>query len=187
MNEIELIKQIQSGDISALEKIFEKYKDEMLKYCIFVTGNINGSEDIVQESFIECFKSARNLKDPAMFKSWFYKIVTRTAWRYISKEKKITPIENIYEKADEKSRDNSINLFIRQEEAAILDGEIQKLDLKQRTVIILYYFNDLSIKEIANIMGCFEGTVKSRLHAARKKLKDSLQYNEGFSLEDKTI
>ena len=119
----------------------------------FLTGNINGSEDIVQESFIECFKSAKNLKDPNTFKPWFYKIVTRTAWRYISKEKKVTPIENIYEKADESSRDKS------------------------------YYFNDLSIKEIAKVMGCFEGTVKSRLYAARKNLKNSLQYNENFLKE----
>ncbi|MDK2828033.1 MAG: hypothetical protein PWP67_833 [Clostridium butyricum] len=51
---------------------------------------------------------------------------------------------------------------------------IDELDIKQKMVIILYYFNELTIKEIAQIMECFEGTVKSRLYTARKKLKKSL-------------
>ena len=56
----------------------------------------------------------------------------------------------------------------------MLRAEIDNLELKQKTVIVLYYFNGFTIKEIAKIMGCFEGTVKSRLHSARKNLKVAL-------------
>ena len=56
----------------------------------------------------------------------------------------------------------------------MLHEAIEKLDIKQKTVIVLYYFNELTVKEIANIMGCFEGTVKSRLYSARRKLKNNL-------------
>lgn len=180
MSEAELIKKIQAGNISALKEIFEIYKDDLLRYCCFITGSRFASEDIVQESFIECFKSIKNLKNPEMFKSWFYRIATRTAWKYCADEKKVIPIKDIYEKADAESIDKSINLFIREEEAKVLHGEIEKLDLKQKSVIILYYFNGFSIKEIAEIMGCFEGTVKSRLHNARKNLKESLIENAGI-------
>lgn len=178
MSEIELVKKIQSGDMNAFGEIFEIYKNEALKYSYLITGNKFASEDVVQEAFIKCYLSAGGLKNVEQFKAWFFKILTRIAWKHVGKEKKALPIENIFEKADDEGIDKSINMYIRNQEEEALHAEIEHLDLKQKTAIILYYFNGLSVKEIAKIMGCFEGTVKSRLHSARKKLKESLLSNE---------
>ncbi len=174
MSEIELVKKIQSGDMNALGEMFEIYKNESLKYAYLITGSKHTSEDIVQEAFISCYNNIKSLKNPEVFKSWFFKMLTRIAWRYAQKDKKSLLVENIFEKADEKSTDISIEQYIRKEENNNLYAEIENLDLKQKTVIVLYYFNGLTVKEIAKIMGCFEGTVKSRLHSARKKLKSNL-------------
>lgn len=174
MDERELIIKIQSGDMNAFSQLFEKYKDEAFKYSYLITGNEHISEDIVQEAFINCYNKITSLKKQEQFKSWFFKMLTRIAWRYLKKEKKSIPIDNIFEKADDEKNDESINQYIRKEQADILHEEIGKLDIKQKTVIILYYFNDLTVKEIAKIMGCFEGTVKSRLYSARKKLKNNI-------------
>jgi RNA polymerase sigma-70 factor (ECF subfamily) len=182
VSEIELVKKIQSGDMTALGEIFEMYKNRSLKCAYLITGNKFMSEDIVQEAFIKCYLYANSLKKLEQFKPWFFKILTRIAWKHIGKEKKAVPIENIFEKADDKSIDESINRYIRSNEDEALHAEISHLDLKQKTTIILYYFNGLSIKEIAKVMGCFEGTVKSRLHNARKKLKESLLDNEQNSI-----
>lgn len=178
MNEAELIKKIQSGDRNAFNKIFEMYKDQAFNYSYLITNNKFTSEDIVQEAFIKCYLSAKGLKNVDMFKPWFFKILTRIAWKYADKDKKALPIDNIFEKADSESIDKSINAYIRNQEAETLHAEIENLDLKQKTVIVLFYFNGLTIKEIAKIMGCFEGTVKSRLNSARKNLKVSLLNNE---------
>jgi len=178
VNEIELVKEIQSGDMNALGEIFEKYKNQALKYSYFITENKFSSEDIVQEAFIKCYLSAKSLKNPEQFKSWFFKILTRIAWKHAGKEKKILPVENIFEKADDENIDKSINMYLVNQEEEALHAEIQRLDLKNKTVIILYYFNSLSINEISKVMGCFEGTVKSRLYSARKKLKKSLLNSE---------
>lgn len=183
MNEIELVKKIQSGDMNALGEIFETYKNQALKYSYLITGNKFTSEDIVQEAFIKCYLNVRSLKNLEQFKTWFFKILTRIAWKHIGKERKSMPIENIFEKADDESIDKSINIYIRSQEEQALHAEIEQLDLKQKTVIILYYFNGLPIKEIAKVMGCFEGTVKSRLYSARRKLKESLLENEEFNVE----
>lgn len=180
MNEAELIKKIQSGDMNAFTEIFEKYKNQAIKYSYLITGNKFTSEDIVQEAFLKCYLSAKTLKNVEQFKPWFFKILTRIAWKYAEKDKKSLPLENIFEKADKESIDRSINAYIRTQEAEILHAEIESLELKQKTVIVLFYFNGLSINEIANIMGCFEGTVKSRLHNARKKLKASLLNDEDY-------
>ncbi|NRY59306.1 RNA polymerase sigma factor [Clostridium beijerinckii] len=174
MSEEELVIKIQSGDMNALGELFEIYKNESFKYSYLITGSKYTSEDIVQEAFISCYNNIRSLKNPKFFKSWFFKMLTRIAWRYAKKDKKSLPVDNIFEKVDEKNIDTSIEQYLRKEKNNNLYAEIEKLDLKQKTVIFLYYFNGLTVSEIAKVMGCFEGTVKSRLHSGRKKLKSSL-------------
>ena len=100
--------------------------------------------------------------------------------QYSNKEKKAVPVDDIFEKADSNKLDEYVNEYIRKEQSDMLHSEIEKLDVKQKTVIILYYFNELTIKEIAHVMGCFEGTVKSRLHSARRKLKKNLMRSDEY-------
>lgn len=181
MSEKEIIVKIQSGDMNALGELFEMYKNESFKYSYLITGDKYTSEDIVQETFITCYFHIKSLKNVEQFRSWFFKILTRIAWRYAKKQNKSVPVDNIFEKLQNKNIDESIEKYIINQQSQMLRTEIENLELKQRTVIILYYFNGLSVKEIANIIGCFEGTVKSRLYSARKKLKCSLLVNsEGY-------
>lgn len=172
MSEEELVEKIQSGDMNAFEKIFEIYKNQAFRYSYLITGNMHTSEDIVQEAFIKCYTCIHDLKKSDQFKSWFFKILTRIAWKYSNKDKKACPVDNIFEKAETETVNKSVDTYIKKQEYEILHAEIEKLDLKQKTVIILFYFNGLNVKEIAKVMGCFEGTVKSRLHSARKDITE---------------
>lgn len=174
MSEKELVLKIQSGDMNALGELFQTYKNESFKYSYLITGDKYTSEDIVQEAFITCYSHIKSLKSIEQFRSWFFKILTRIAWRYAKKQKKVLPVDNIFEKLQNKNIDESIEKYIINQQAQELRAEIEKLELKQKTVMILYYFNGLTVKEISKIIGCFEGTVKSRLYSARKKLKCSL-------------
>lgn len=174
MNETEIVKKIQAGDMNAFEEIFEIYKNQAIRYAYLITNNKFTSEDIVQETFVKCYLKIKDLKNVEQFKSWLFKILTRTAWDYMKKDKAVLPVEDIFEKAKNENIDKSLHSYIRNEESKMLRAEIDNLELKQKTVIVLYYFNGFTIKEIAKIMGCFEGTVKSRLHSARKNLKVAL-------------
>jgi RNA polymerase sigma-70 factor (ECF subfamily) len=69
---------------------------------------------------------------------------------------------------------SALEELVEAETKSLIKQEIEKLDIKHRTVVVLYYYNELSIAEIAKIVGCFEGTVKSRLANARKRLKVQL-------------
>lgn len=174
MSENELIKEVQSGNIEAFEQLFDIYKNKVLRTAALITRNKSLSEDILQEVFIQCWFEIKKLKNIEAFKSWLWKIVVRISWKFSKKENKLIPVDNIFENLDnccDVSLDSDIN--------RILYNEINNLNVKQRTVIILFYFNDLKINEIAKITGCFEGTVKSRLYKARKNLKKSLEiYNK---------
>ena len=129
--------------MNAFEEIFETYKNEALRYSYLITNNKFMSEDIVQEAFIKCYKSIHSLKNTEQFKVWFFKILTRTAWKYADKEKNTVSVEDIFETADDKSINHSINTYVKNEEFNILWEEIEKLELKQKTVIILYYFKNV--------------------------------------------
>lgn len=180
--EQEIIKKVQGGNIDALGELFEKYKNISLRTVYLITGNQYTSEDIVQEAFIKCFYSIKSLKNIECFRSWFYKLLIRMAWDFSKKEKRTVPTENIFETIPTNTTELS-----QKEENLLIHSQINQLELKQKTTIILFYFNDLSVREIATIMGCFEGTVKSRLYSARKileiKLKELKQEKECDSHE----
>lgn len=183
MEEIEIIRKVQEGNIRAFELLFERYKHSAMRTAYLMTGDKYTSEDIVQEAFTKCYLSIKSLKNPEYFKTWFFKLLTRIAWRYMKKEKSLIPIEEInevIEKSQDLTEPNQIEQNIIKSEVY---REILKLDYKLQTTIILYYYNMLSVKEIAKIMGCLEGTVKSRLHTARKKLKVSLTEESSIKKE----
>ena len=170
-----LVRRMQEGDTEAFDRIFELYQSRLLRTAYLITGNHADSEDIVQETFVKCFCSCKSLKSPEGFATWLYQIMTRTAWRYGSKRRREEPVEQLYAKEEPATGDLPLENVLRREQQEELYSRIRKLNQKQRTVIILYYFSQMSTREISQVMGCMEGTVKSRLHTARKNLGDGLR------------
>lgn len=170
-----LVRRMQEGDAEAFGQIFELYQGRLLRTAYLITGNHADSEDIVQETFVKCYCNCRNLKNPDGFSTWIYQILTRTAWRYGKKNRREEPVEQVFETGGAKTGDLPLESVLREELKEELYGRIRKLNQKQRTVVILYYFNQMSTKEISRVVGCMEGTVKSRLHSARKILGDGLR------------
>jgi RNA polymerase sigma-70 factor (ECF subfamily) len=138
-----------------------------------ISGSRGIAEDIVQEAFIQAFSRIKDLHDPARFELWFYRILMRTGWCMAKKQAQAVPVDD--ERMD-------ILIAAADPHSALDDCEtgltvkkaLERLSLPLKTVIVLHYFNDLSIKEIASVLGCFQGTVKSRLHHAKQKLFDEL-------------
>jgi RNA polymerase sigma-70 factor (ECF subfamily) len=177
----DLVLMIQQGNPDAFDQIFEKYKNEAVRTAYLITGRKSICEDIAQETFIKCYKHINDLKNPKGFRAWFFRILTRTAWKYGRLASHEIPTEDMTEKAEESSSDLADEKYLASEENRLLYSEINRLEPKQKTVIVLYYFNGLSTREIAKVSGCLEGTVKSRLFSARKKLKSGMEsfYNSG--------
>ena len=174
MQEKELVINVQKGDMQAFERLFELYKHKALRTVYSMTRDKDVSEDIVQEVFVVCYTSIGNLQSPEYFKTWFYRILTRTTWRYMEKQRKLVPVKEIFIKSEDSYEDSSLEKLEQKESSKIIYKEIGKLKPKLQTTLILYYYNEFSVKEIARIMECLEGTVKSRLYTARHKLKVNL-------------
>jgi len=171
----ELVLMVQKGDENAFDMLFERYKNEAVRTAFLITGNQSICEDIAQEAFIKCYGSIGGLDNPKAFRAWFYRILTRIAWKYGKAAGRETADEDIIEKADAACTDISFERHMRSEINRLLYSEISRLEPRKKAVIVLYYFDGLSTKEIASALNCFEGTVKSRLHSAREELKKALK------------
>lgn len=181
MKETELVRRLKAGDREAFDGLYGLYKDQAFRTAWFLAGNRADAEDIVQDAFVKAYVNIGQLKDEEGFRSWFYRILTRTAWRQSEGRRKEFPDGEILAHADAagEQEDCAPEQIVRKEEAKRVRAVLNSLDEKHRTVLILYYYNEFSTKAIARIMGCMEGTVKSRLFTARKKMKAELERKYG--------
>ena len=183
MTDHELVLRLEKGDDTAFDELYSKYKEQAVRTAFLITRNRELSFDITQEAFIRCYVSISKLKNPDMFRSWFFKILIRTAWEMSKKDSAAIPVEEIFEKCEKNGTVLNDGYDFR-----LLYEAVNALSKKQRTVIVLHYFNDLPVKEIAKITGSFESTVKSQLFLARKKLKSYMEKSErkGGLIADET-
>lgn len=185
MTDIELIKRCQQNDWNAMNLLYEQHSKKALFTARMITGRINLAEDIMQEAFIQCFKSISNLKNPEFFETWFYRIIYRVACLMAKKEKnrdsfECEEIKNIGNKIDS-GMDTHEKFETNEIFKAILKA-VNNMKPEVRMTVVLFYFQNYSIKEIAKVLQCFESTVKSRLFKARKYIRRELE-KQGFESE----
>lgn len=187
------VSRMLAGDERAFDEIYHSYSKKLYRMAYFITGNHSDSEDILQETFVKCYLHRKELKNSDRFEPWIYQILVRTAWKLEKKKRRAGEIsyEGILEQEEDSgsrisrqiredsSALNPLDAFLQKETFSELGEMVKQLDIKYRTVVLLYYYNDLGTKEIARVMGIFEGTVKSRLSKARSLLHQQLEKREG--------
>lgn len=169
------VARIQQGDESAFDLLFAAYQKQALRTAVLITGDPFLAEDATQEAFVNALLHIRELQEAARFRPWFFRILTRCAWKAMERRLPMAAVDwdQALERAGEPVRDT----YPSENEAAYaaLYRALDGLGKKQRTTIVLYYFNDFSVREIAEATGTLEATVKTRLFAARRRLKRALE------------
>lgn len=167
----------KNGDPEGFRKIYEYYNKKVYCSVKMFLKNDKYSEDIAQEIFIIVFANIRQLKSLETFESWLYKIIFNTCIKFLLKNKK-EELTN-YDDNEMYQIDNNDfalpeNELLKKELNSKIMRAIYELEDYYRLSIILYYYYDISIKEISKIMKCKEGTVKSRLYNGKRILKKKL-------------
>lgn len=175
--ETALVISMIHGDMDAFDRLMKIYQPKALRVAYLISGSYADSEDIVQETFVACYLNRQEIKNPKAFKSWFYKTLSRNAWRVCRRQNRETPTEEVYKDGSAAPGEVLKELIMREEETLIYEA-IRSLPVKHRTILVLYYYNEMSIKEIAKACGCLDGTVKSRLYHGKQKLKEILKQQE---------
>ena len=166
-----LVRRLQAGEESAFDELFALYQKQAVRTAALITGDRTLAEDAAQEAFVLCLLHIRELREPSRFRPWFFRTLTRCAWKGMGEKLPAVDWSEALEQVGAADSYPSEKEETYEKLYRALDG----LGRKQRTTVILYYFNDLSIKEIAEATGALEGTVKTRLFAARRRLKQALE------------
>lgn len=153
----------QKGDKKAFLHLIEGDKEKLYKMAYLYVKNENDVLDIVQETITKAYSSIKTVKEERYFSTWLTKILINTALEFLRKQSLIIEMK---EGLMEKQLPN-----MKLEEKLDLLNAIEQLEDKFKTVIILRYYRDLPVQEIAVFLNCPEGTVKSNLHRAIQKLK----------------
>lgn len=153
---------------TAWENLFKRYYNEALLYVYSFCHNRTLAEDIVQEACVRAIRSIDEEKDG--FKFWLLKVCRNCYFDTLRKNKKLEAIEN-----DMPSSDSLVDDVIQKEEYRALYKAISLLKDSYQEVVRLYYFDSMSVKEIASIIGESADNVKIQLYRARFKLKELLE------------
>ncbi len=169
----------QTSSDLLFEKIVNQYGESLMRLAYTYVKNYQVAEDIVQDVFLKTFEKQSDFREESSYKTYLYRVTINRSydhfrnWSYknLFFTDKITKVIR-----QEKSTEL---LVITENENYLLGEKILSLPLKYREVIILHYYNDYGIAEIAFILGIPPNTIKTRLRRAREKLKGILERTEG--------
>ena len=176
----DLIQCLVEGDLSALGILYDKYRLQVYHTALAITRDRQAAEDILQECFLKVNAYARRIDRSLPLEPWLYRVTVNLAYTWVSRRSRwLTSLEDVIDRLVAPARTNSEHYAELSELQAEIQRSIDSLPDSQRMTVVLYYLNNLSLKEISFILDCPVGTVKSRLHYGREHLKKCLEAYRG--------
>ena len=178
---ISLVTRAQSGDSQALDALFTEFYNDVYYFALKTVKDSDTACDITQETFLEIIRTIGNLKEPAAFVTWMKQITYHQCTRYFNKKKDELVEDDedgntIFDSLADESEGSIPSAVLEKEEfRQTILAMIDKLTEEQRSAVRMYYFDELTVGQIAQIQGVSEGTVKSRLNYARKAVRKSVE------------
>ncbi|WP_299051034.1 sigma-70 family RNA polymerase sigma factor [uncultured Polaribacter sp.] len=166
------IDKVIDGDTNAFSYLVDNYKNMVYSLAYKMTKNKEEAEEISQDTFIKAYKNLSNFKGDSKFSTWLYKIAYHATLDAVKKNKRNASTFEINEITYNqiKSVENILEGIERKERAKILNECLLKLPEEERSIIWMFYYEELSLKEIIEISGLSEANIKVKLHRARKRL-----------------
>jgi len=165
--EEKVIKAIK-GDDNAFYELISERRGQLYRTAYTYAKNKEDALDIVSETVYKAYLSIKKLKEPRFFNTWLTRILINCSLDYIKKNKKVVDFQ-MCTVFDEKVKDEN------KEEVIDLHNALDKLNENCKTIVILKYFQDLTITEVAEVLQCPIGTIKTNLHKALSQLRISLK------------
>ncbi len=182
------VERIQKGQSADYTKIYELSKKYIYKIIWDILRDYHAVEDMMQETYLQIFNKLPTLQDPRSFNTWAGRIATNYSLRYLQKYKNprellASPTEDggdtgefIFDKAEDDHEYFIPETVLENKEHRRMIGEVlEGLPTAQRLCVQYYYYEEMSVKDIAKAMGTSEGTIKSRLNYARNSIKEAVK------------
>jgi RNA polymerase sigma-70 factor (ECF subfamily) len=180
----ELVMRAKAGDYDAFEELVRRYQRRVYTLAYNMTGNKEDAEDMVQEVFVRAYRSLDGFKGDSSFFTWLYRIAVNRTINFLKKrgrksgELSLNDMDQSVERdpifVEMRARESPFRDVVLTELQKKLNAALQTLSEKHRSVVIMHDIMGMPHEEIARIMKCSVGTMRSRLFYARKRLQQEL-------------
>lgn len=179
-----LVDRAKQGERQAFDQLVSKYQRRLLRLLVRIVHDPAEAEDVVQETFIKAYRGLRHFRGDAAFYTWLYRIGVNTAKNHLARLARRAPTATgtDAEQADAQERSELLHdistpesMLASKQIAETVNAAIDALPLELRTAIVLREIEGLSYEEIADVMACPIGTVRSRIFRAREVVAERLR------------
>jgi RNA polymerase sigma-70 factor (ECF subfamily) len=160
----------QLGEREAFDTLIARWHEPLWRYASRVAGDASATDDVVQEVWLQVLRGIGKLRDRAKLRSWVFGIARRVLMDRL-RARYAVPEHVALEAEDLASAEDSTDL---REALGMMQAELAQLPLVEREVLVLFYLEELTLAELADVLEIPTGTVKSRLFRARRQLRDQL-------------
>jgi len=172
LHESVLVLRCQSGDEAALEELVARHYGPLLYFIRRMVGDSGGAEDVLQDTWLSVVRNLRMLRDPGAFPAWLYRIARNGVYGRLRKSAQFRPLTEADEPAAPPGDDAEV---FSAEDAAHVHECLERVRPEHREVLVLRFLEQMSYQDIAVVVGCGLGTVRSRLHYAKRALRREME------------
>jgi len=183
-SELQIIEAVLSGKTSSFEQLINHYKDFVFSLVLKIVRKREDAEEVSQDVFIKAFNSLSNFKGESKFSTWLYRIAYTTA--ISSTRKKYDYNNQVVSDVDEQRQVeyHPVDNVVAEQRSKYIQRALDSLGSKEKTAIMLYYFEQQTVKEMATILGESVSNIKIKLYRARKKLHEELKLLLGTEINE---
>lgn len=165
MKDYKLVSRAKKGDKDAFQQLIKKEKEKLYRMAFMYVKNEEDALDVFQETVYKAFTSIHSLKNNMYFSTWITRILINTALKHIEKSNRIVPVKKEVMEHLCGSHDNKELQYFELQQA------LNSLEEKYKTFLFLRYYEDFTVKKIADVLECPKGTVKTNIHRGLKALR----------------
>ena len=173
----EIICAAQAGSIKAFEVLYRKHEHQVYRTALAILGNPQAAEEVLQDCFLRTYQHLHQLRAEPSVGPWLHRVAVNLCYSRLRRNylaQFTVPLESLGDHLFPSHTPSPEESSQRSELRGLIEESIAALSFKHRSVLVLHYLQDFSLEEIAFILDCPRGTVKSRLHHARKALSQRL-------------
>ena len=178
--DIYYIEQVLEGKINAFSYIVDQHKNKAFNLAFRICGNHEEAEELAQDSFLKAYRALRSFKMKSSFATWFYRIVYNTTISHVRlKRKGVLSLEDFPADATDFIGTNTSEEEAEKEyRNSLVNFALQKITEEERGLISLYYYEEMSTDEIADVTGISKSNIKVKLFRARQKMQEIIEKTE---------
>src|SRR5438132_1458848 len=167
-----LVVRAQAGDEAAFRELVERFSPRLRYFLRKLLAPADDAEDALQDVWLDVFRGLARLKDPQALLAWLYRIARDRAYARLRKARRLElPLDEA--QLEESAAENDEEFSA--EDAASVHAALDELPAQQREVLVLRFLEEMSYEEIARVVGCQVGTVRSRIHYAKRAVRERVQ------------